>query len=619
MTASTSRRAATDRYRVPEVYVEPQPRAPAGPAGRTDVAGFIGFEPRVRDGTTTSCLTGGSPPTGHDFNVDVAGFRLVLGGRPVTVPPTRDFDLSSDPVSVPLTDGQSIGYALAAVERGGAARLVVASGVAASGPGTAPGDSALAAAVRDFFVSTGDPVEVARERPWLRVVNVVVRRTGGSVRLTIHPAQALVRCDDWNDFRSAFGEPTDDGTFLSPAVRAYFANGGSRCYIATVPRPDFADAVELDRARQDMIGVQGSGETEATGLERLLLVEEVSVIDVPDLYARLVEERSETATLGARAEEARFLPCPDILGPAGPVQAHGGFTASEPLFGEDQVFATQRDMLRRCILERWRVLLVLCPPLGKFDSRGPPTTESALRWRDRFDRLVKFEGFAETEEMACAALYFPWVLAQERVDAPIVELPPTPFAAGVIARRDLARGPHVAPANETLRGVVGLTVALDDDPHGRLYSPEPDARGLAVPAINVLRAFPGFGIQVWGARTMSTERWLRYLTVRRCLSAVERRVKAALDPVVFEPNTPLLWLQVTHLVLGVMLPVFDSGALRGERPEEAFYVRCDSTVNPPEEVQAGRLVCEVGVAVAAPAEFLVFRLGRREGVVEVIE
>jgi len=140
-----------------------------------------------------------------------------------------------------------------------------------------------------------------------------------------------------------------------------------------------------------------------------------------------------------------------------------------------------------------------------------------------------------------------------------------------------------------------------------------------VPAVNVLRPFPGYGIQVWGARTLSTETWLRFLAVRRTLTAIELRMKAALDLLVFEPNTPMLWLRITHIAFGVLMPLFESGALRGERPEEAFYVRCDDSVNPPESVALGRLYVEVGVAVAAPAEFLVFRVGRREGVTEVLE
>ena len=124
---------------------------------------------------------------------------------------------------------------------------------------------------------------------------------------------------------------------------------------------------------------------------------------------------------------------------------------------------------------------------------------------------------------------------------------------------------------------------------------------------------------MWGARTLSTEATLRFLAVRRTLTAIELRMKTALDALVFEPNSPSLWLQITQIAYGVLFPIFESGALRGERPDEAFFIRCDDSVNPPESITEGRLVVEVGVAIAAPMEFIVFRLGRREGVVEVVE
>jgi len=211
------------------------------------------------------------------------------------------------------------------------------------------------------------------------------------------------------------------------------------------------------------------------------------------------------------------------------------------------------------------------------------------------------------------------VLTQETVDAPVVAMPPSAYAAGILARRDLSRGPQVSPAAETLREVVGLTQSFGDQVHGDLYDPDVDAAGFAVPSVNVLRAFPGYGIQLWGARTLSTETWLRFLSVRRTLTAIELRMRAALELLVFEPNRPALWLQVTQAAFAVLLPIFESGALRGSRPEEAFYVRCDARVNPPESIALGELIVEVGVAVAAPAEFLVFRVGRREGVIEVLE
>jgi phage tail sheath protein FI len=137
--------------------------------------------------------------------------------------------------------------------------------------------------------------------------------------------------------------------------------------------------------------------------------------------------------------------------------------------------------------------------------------------------------------------------------------------------------------------------------------------------VNVLRPFPGLGVQVWGARTLSTDLWLQFVSVRRGLSAIERRAKLALDAVVFEPNTPVLWLQVVRQLVGVLQPVFDAGALHGATPAQSFYVRCDAALNPPEQVADGQLLCEVGVALAASAEFLVFRVGRLQGVVEVVE
>jgi hypothetical protein len=363
-----------------------------------------------------------------------------------------------------------------------------------------------------------------------------------------------------------------------------------------------------------MVGVKGAGEAEATGLERLLLVDEVSFIDVPDLFARHVEVTQPSIDLPPPAAEACFLPCAGLHGAPGKLKAVARVQAFDQLFpNPDDVFRTQRDMLLRCVDERWRMFLLFAPPLVlDGGAYRPPSPDDADDWRKRF------AGVASPEGMSCAALYYPWVLAQDHVDAPVEQLPPTMFVAGVMARRDLARGPYVAPANETLTGVVGLTWPVSDDDNGRLYQPDPSGPAAPPPAVNVLRPFPGLGVQVWGARTLSSDPWLQFVSVRRGLSAIQRRAKAALDPVAFEPNTPVLWLQVVRLLVGVLQAAFDAGALRGDTPAEAFYVRCDEALNPPEQVAEGRLLCEAGVALAASAEFVVFRVGRQEGVVEVV-
>jgi uncharacterized protein len=621
-------------YRVPGVYYEPRPRAPEEPAVRTDIVGFIGFEPRVRNGTTASTLKWApafpppAPPVGYSFQVDVAGFQLVLNAVPGRVPQTKDFDLDHGtlPTPIPILDKQRIVYALAAAGKGHDLTLVVAKGTATDTVDalSPPSDADVAAAVTAKLGPGTWPQQ--------RIADVEVRRELDAVWVVVHPSLSITRCDDFRDYVLAFGPPEDDGTLLGPSVRAFFANGGRRCWVATLRRPHFEDKVELPLVLGDLVGIPGSSELEATGLERLLLLPQVTVVDAPDLYARRVDRDQETVQLPSREEEACFLPCPDVLGPAGAattnsrVPAWKTIFASTPLFdalgATNDVFETQKNLLLRCVQERWRVLLLLSVPLMPDGGSGPhvpPTEVDAKDWVNQFDLLVKKTGFAETDELSSAALYWPWVLYQEEVDAPVLEMPPSPYAAGVIARRDTSRGPQISPANETLKQVVGLTSSFGDDVHGRLYSPDPDTGGLDVPSVNVFRAFPGYGVQVWGARTLSTEMWLRFVSVRRTLTAIELRMKAALDLLVFEPNTPMLWLQITHVAFSVLMPIFESGALRGDRPEEAFYVRCDNTVNTPESIARGELYVEVGVAVAAPAEFIVFRVGRREGVVEVLE
>jgi hypothetical protein len=619
-------------YHVPGVYYEPRPRVSETPLIRTDIAGFVGFDPRVRNGSSPSMLTG-FPPAGHAFRIDVSSFQVVVRGVSAMVPASIDLVLSESAFTIPIAAGESIVYGLAAAERSGAIVLATAAGA----PALSGGEIAPTDAVVDAAVAFALGVPLTAPHPWIRLADIAVRRDAGAVFVTARftAERTIVCCSDYRDYVLAFGAPVDDGTLLAPAVRTFFANGGRRCWVATLVRPDFEDQAGLARSLEEMVGEAGSSELEATGLERLLLLPDVTIVDVPDLYALRVDRRTRTLPIPPSEREACFLPC-DTMPSKGTATTTNRLPAWTPIFESappfdgtappNDVFMAQVRLLTRCIAERWRVLLLLSVPRLPDGGSGPyvaPTHQDAAAWRRQFDVCVKQSvpnapSIGDTDEMSCVALYWPWVYAQEHVDDPVIELPPSPYAAGVIARRDLARGPQSSPANETLRDVVASVLPFDDEIHGSLYDPDPDAAG-PVPAVNVMRAFPGYGIQLWGARTLSTERWLRFLSVRRTLTAIELRMKAALDLLVFEPNIPALWLQITQTALAVLTPFFESGALRGDRPEEAFYVRCDGRVNPPEAVERGELLVEVGVAVAAPAEFIVFRVGRREGVIEVVE
>jgi hypothetical protein len=587
--------------KVPGVYWAPQPRAAGIPFARTDIAGFAGFERRVRDGVTPTAIVG----SGHRFAVEVRAFELALGTTRIAIPAARDLVLSADANTVPIVAGGTVVHAVIAVAavtrpvapgRATNADLAVVQGLASPTlHARAPSDAEI------------EPFTLGRR--WIRIANVQIQRSAAGDRVTplILPALPPTRCDDWADFELAFGALDEDGTMLARGVRAFFAQGGARCWVVPTPRPRHHDPAGLARALDEMAGDPGAREVDATGFERLALIDDVAIVDLPDLYAQRLDADPIEVSLPPRTEDACFRRCTDVTS-ASLALASGAGVMGEPLFADGDVLALQRRVMARAGTLRDRLMYLVTAPIAYDASTGAwrgPDPVRAAAWRSS---LV---GATSDDQMSATAFYYPWLLAQDTVAAPIYELPPTSFAAGVIARRDLARGPFVAPANERLNGVVALGHPIDDTIHGRLTE--------SPLHLNLMRATRGAGIVVWGARTLSSDHWLRYLSVRRTLTKIERSAVTALRPLVFEPNTPALWFQVTQALLGVLVPLQQAGAFRGQSAAESFYVRCDERNNPPDQVENGVMLCEVGVAIAAPAEFIVFRLGRSEGVVEVLE
>jgi len=168
---------------------------------------------------------------------------------------------------------------------------------------------------------------------------------------------------------------------------------------------------------------------------------------------------------------------------------------------------------------------------------------------------------------------------------------------------------HKAPANEVVRGAIALETKITKGEHD-LLNPK---------GINCIREFAGLGIRVWGARTISSDQSWRYLNVRRLFNYVEESVLEGTQWVVFEPNDTDLWARVRRTIHSFLLGVWRDGALFGATPEEAFYVKCDAENNPPDSVDAGRLICEIGIAPVKPAEFVVFRIAQYSGGASVSE
>jgi phage tail sheath protein FI len=202
-----------------------------------------------------------------------------------------------------------------------------------------------------------------------------------------------------------------------------------------------------------------------------------------------------------------------------------------------------------------------------------------------------------------ATMYWPWVKVMDPLAGQASFMPPSGHMAGIWARSDDTRGVHKAPANEVIRGVLEPELLLTKGEHDQL-NPQ---------GINCIRAFPGRGVRVWGARTLSSDPAWRYLNVRRLFNYIEKSVLDGTQWVVFEPNDMALWERVKRTISAFLVRVWRDGALFGATPAEAFYVKCDSETNPSEVIDAGQLVVEIGIAPVKPAEFVIFQIAQFSG------
>ena len=196
-----------------------------------------------------------------------------------------------------------------------------------------------------------------------------------------------------------------------------------------------------------------------------------------------------------------------------------------------------------------------------------------------------------------AAMYHPWIQIFDRVTRKPAYIPPSGAVMGVYSRTDVARGVHKAPANETV-ACTGLSI--------NYTTGEQDILNPA--GVNLIRALPGQGIRIWGARTASSNSAFKYVNVRRLFIFVEQSIKAATNWVVFEPNNSSLWARVQVSVSAFLDTLFRAGMLSGDAPGEAFYVNIGTSTMSQDDILNGRLICEIGIAPSRPAEFVIFRV-----------
>jgi len=204
-----------------------------------------------------------------------------------------------------------------------------------------------------------------------------------------------------------------------------------------------------------------------------------------------------------------------------------------------------------------------------------------------------------------AALYYPWIQIPDPASttSAVLAVPPSGHIAGVMSRLDSTVGVHRAPANEQLRGAVGLDFLLNDIEQGQLNNKN----------INALRVFPGGPPMIWGARTLSPNVPWRFVNVRRLVSYIEDSLIQGLRWAVFAPNNTALWKGLERTITEFLTRVWEAGGLFGRTAKEAFYVTIDESLNPAPVRDRGEIYIEIGLSVTRPAEHIILRLGLWDG------
>jgi len=469
------------------------------------------------------------------------------------------------------------------------------------------------------------------------------------------PVNQVTFIPNWTEFVNNFGGFVKGG-YLAPAVYGYFQNGGGRCYVSRLPGGEAEEAgkaaVALHSQAQPSLESltftaleAGAGGAETTvevskpngenppedqfnvtvrhgkveeKFENLSLRKGKSarnVMDVVNKESKLVHVAEKESTLSplekmpgpgvyplaiseAKSTALAKVSSDVIIGKAEERSGLSGFEIADDvtmvccpdlmalyqadILSMDAVKGVQLAIIAHCENMKDRFAILDCPP-----GMNPQKIKD---WR------LNTAGY----DTKYGAVYYPWIKVANPLGGDSILVPPSGYMAGIYARSDNERGVHKAPANEVIRGATGVEMLITKS--------EQDI--LNPIGVNCIRSFPGRGIRVWGARTLSSDASWRYINVRRLFNFVEKSIQTGTQWIVFEPNDADLWARIRRDISAFLTSVWRSGALFGATPAQAFYVKCDEETNPPAVRDVGQVIIEIGIAPVKPAEFVIFRISQ---------
>jgi uncharacterized protein len=467
------------------------------------------------------------------------------------------------------------------------------------------------------------------------------------------PVNRPTRIANWTQFATIFGDaqnpengPFMEGGYLAHSVYGWFQNGGGLCWIVRVGSSDGG-------VRQAALPAAGDGNSEAfravaqkgvdTDVKLDLTAEGTGGgdgDDSPATYKLTVTAGTDTEEFeGLSAKKGRAYIVTKVNAASKLIKleetggslpdvtlATGTFTLSMPKQSSDAITPSQfeGDVAKRegmgGLAAVDEVTMVICPDAVAFAGNGDDTGFRDLQGKmiahcenmgdrmaildpppnmspqDALDWRMNAAGY----DSKFATLYYPWLEVMDPISKRPLLVPPSGHVAGVWARTDGTRGVHKAPANEVTLGVNGVAFQITGEEQG----------GLNQRGINCIRAFPGRGIRIWGARTLSSDPEWRYVNVRRLFNYVSESIMEGTQWAVFEPNDERLWSSLRISASNFLNRTWRQGALFGASPGDAYYVKCDSETNPQDVIEAGQVVVEIGICPTKPAEFVIFRISQ---------
>jgi len=479
------------------------------------------------------------------------------------------------------------------------------------------------------------------------------------------PVNTPMRISNWTQFAKIYGDPVEtengpfmEGAFLAHSVYGFFQNGGTVCWIVRVGKvpaggggaaaqaalPAASDGsvetlraiaqkgvdgqVSIEVTENPVIRSEGDGEGDKPAADPTYKIviqsggtsEEYDNLTLKKGRNNLATKVNAASKLikieetGSSLPEAQRAPAPGTYVLSPPAQAVGDLASSD--FAGDVAkrrgiggLAAVDEITMVVVPDMWALaengngvavkdlqgkLIAHCEGAGDrmaiLDAPPDLIPQDVLEWR------LNDAGY----DSKFAALYWPWIEVMNPLNNRPLTIPPSGHVAGVWCRTDATRGVHKAPANEVTLGANAVSFQITQAEQGSLNQA----------GINCIRAFSGRGIRIWGARTLSSDPEWRYINVRRLFNYVSESIMQGTQWSVFEPNDQKLWIQLRIAASSFLTRTWRDGALFGSSPDQAFFVKCDSETNPPDVIEAGQVVCEIGIAPVKPAEFVIFRLSQ---------